>query len=58
MLHKDLTDEIIYWYYQVYNGLGYGFLEKVYKNYILNCLELGCSVTWKSRYRFITKVGW
>lgn len=32
MLHKDLTDEIIYWNYQVYNGLGYGFLEKVYKN--------------------------
>ena len=32
LLHQELTDEIIHWYYQVYNGLGYGFLEKVYKN--------------------------
>ena len=32
LLHKDLSDEIIYWFYEVYNTLGYGFLEKVYKN--------------------------
>jgi len=32
LLHKDLTDEILITYYDVYNELGYGFLEKVYQN--------------------------
>ena len=31
-LHKDLTDKIIACFYQVYNDLGYGFLERVYQN--------------------------
>jgi GxxExxY protein len=31
-LHKDLTDKIIGAFYDVYNELGYGFLEKVYQN--------------------------
>ncbi|MFN3641041.1 MAG: GxxExxY protein [Flavobacterium sp.] len=31
-LHKDLTDKIIKIFYDVYNELGYGFLEKVYHN--------------------------
>jgi len=31
-LHSDITDKIIKAYYQVYNTLGYGFLEKVYEN--------------------------
>ncbi len=35
MLHKDLTDTIIKCYYNVYNKLGYGFLEKVYENAML-----------------------
>ena len=30
--HSDLTDKIIRAYYNVYNKLGYGFLEKVYEN--------------------------
>jgi GxxExxY protein len=30
--HKDLTDKILKSYYEVYNELGYGFLEKVYQN--------------------------
>ena len=30
-LHQDLTSEIIKRFYIVYNKLGYGFLEKVYK---------------------------
>lgn len=34
MLHKELTEEIISAFYQVYNTLGYGFLENVYKNAI------------------------
>ena len=32
LLHKDLTDIIISCFYQVYNDLGYGFLERVYQN--------------------------
>ncbi|MDZ7683643.1 MAG: GxxExxY protein [Fodinibius sp.] len=32
MLHKELTGQIIKSFYKVYNGLGYGFLEKVYEN--------------------------
>ena len=29
--HSDLTKKIIKAYYNVYNNLGYGFLEKVYE---------------------------
>ena len=32
LLHKELTDEIIKTFFDVYNELGYGFLEKVYQN--------------------------
>lgn len=32
LLYKDLTDSILKVYYDVYNELGYGFLEKVYQN--------------------------
>ena len=32
MLHEELTDEILHWFYQVHYKLGFGFLEKVYKN--------------------------
>ncbi len=32
LLHKDLTDSIIKTFYDVYNELGYGFLERVYQN--------------------------
>ena len=32
LLHKEVTDAIIKVYYDVYNELGYGFLEKVYQN--------------------------
>lgn len=30
--HTDVTDKIIHTFYTVYNSLGYGFLEKVYRN--------------------------
>jgi GxxExxY protein len=30
--HSELTQKIIRAYYNVYNKLGYGFLEKVYEN--------------------------
>jgi len=32
LLHKDLSDKIIGAYYNIYNTLGFGFLEKVYEN--------------------------
>lgn len=31
-IHSDITDLIIKAFYNVYNKLGYGFLEKVYEN--------------------------
>ena len=35
MLHKETTDKIIKAFYNLYNTLGYGFLEKVYENAML-----------------------
>ncbi len=32
LLHEDITDKIIKAFYNVYNKLGHGFLEKVYEN--------------------------
>ena len=32
LLHEELTKKIIKIFYEVYNELGYGFLEKVYQN--------------------------
>jgi GxxExxY protein len=37
--HSDITKKIIKAYYNVYNNLGYGFLEKVYENAMI--IELG-----------------
>jgi GxxExxY protein len=36
--HADVTELIIKAFYNVYNKLGYGFLEKVYENSM--CIEL------------------
>jgi GxxExxY protein len=35
LLYKDITDKILKAFYNVYNELGYGFLEKVYENSLL-----------------------
>jgi GxxExxY protein len=32
LLHKHVTDKILRAFYNVYNTLGLGFLEKVYEN--------------------------
>jgi len=32
LLHKELTEKILKVFYDVYNEMGYGFLEKVYQN--------------------------
>ena len=45
MLHEENTSAIIAAYYDVYNTLGYGFLEKVYENtLILELQKRGLSV--------------
>lgn len=33
--HSELTDKVIQAFYEVYNSLGYGFLEKVYENALM-----------------------
>lgn len=35
LLHQDLTSLILKIFYEVYNELGYGFLEKVFQNALL-----------------------
>jgi len=43
--HEELTDLILRAFYQVYNRLGYGFLEKVYENSLaVAARKLGLSV--------------
>lgn len=45
MLHEETTDKIIKAFYEVYNQLGYGFLEKVYENamfFELINMQLNC----------------
>jgi GxxExxY protein len=45
MIHKEITDTILKGFYNVYNTLGYGFLEKVYENAMLIELsQLGLNV--------------
>ncbi len=39
MLHEEITEKIIKAFYNVYNTLGYGFLERVYENAMV--IELG-----------------
>lgn len=37
--HKELTDEVIGIFYEVYNSLGYGFLESIYQKAFAHKLE-------------------
>ena len=39
LMHENLTGQIIKAFYNVYNELGYGFLEKVYENALALELE-------------------
>lgn len=42
--HSDITDKIIKAFYNVYNQLGYGFLEKVYEHaMMIELAKLGLS---------------
>lgn len=43
--HSEITGQIIKAFYQVYNSLGYGFLEKVYENaLVIELREMGLHV--------------
>jgi GxxExxY protein len=39
MKHEDLTERVIAAFYHVYNSLGWGFLEKVYRNALRHELQ-------------------
>lgn len=39
LLHRDLTGSILKIFFEVYNELGYGFLERVYQNALFYELE-------------------
>ncbi|MCB0731150.1 MAG: GxxExxY protein, partial [Ignavibacteriae bacterium] len=42
LLHKETTDKILKAFYNVYNSLGFGFLEKVYERaMIIELREFG-----------------
>lgn len=38
-LYQNETEEIISAFYEVYNSLGYGFLERVYQNALFKELQ-------------------
>ncbi|MBX2991249.1 MAG: GxxExxY protein [Bacteroidetes bacterium] len=55
-LHQDLTEKIIGCFYEVYNQLGYGFLERVYERSMVielsRCgLEVRTQVPIKVQYK-------
>jgi GxxExxY protein len=46
---KDLSEKVIMAFYNVYNTLGYGFLEKVYENALLiELTKIGIAATAQS----------
>jgi GxxExxY protein len=48
--HKDLSEKIIKAFYNVYNILGYGFLEKVYRNaMVIELQQMGLKVVPESK---------
>lgn len=56
LLHKELTSEIIRAFYDVYNELGYGFLESVYQNALfLELTALGYKVEPQKKIRVYYK---
>ena len=52
LLHKEITDKIIKSFYNVYNELGFGFLEKVYENELsIELLNHGLEVDKQSKIK-------
>lgn len=58
MLHEAVTEKILGAYFNVYNSLGYGFLEKVYENALLmELVEQGFHVAQQERINVFYKGG-
>lgn len=56
ILHKELSESILKVFYDVYNELGYGFLEKVYQNAMyLELKSLGFKVEPKRQIKVYYK---
>lgn len=56
MLHKKITDIIIGAYYDVYNELGYGFLEKIYQNaFYLELVKRGLKIETQKQIKVFYK---
>ena len=52
MLHEVVTEKVIRAFYNVYNVLGYGFLEKIYENAMtIELNELGLHVEQQKNIR-------
>lgn len=50
MKHEEITNKIIQAFYKVYNTLGYGFLEKVYRNALyFELIEMGLTASMEKR---------
>jgi len=50
MKHEEITNKIIEAFYKVYNALGYGFLEKVYRNALyFELIEMGLKAAMEKR---------
>ena len=50
MKHEEITNKIIEAFFKVYNTLGYGFLEKVYRNAMyFELIEMGFKVDMEKR---------
>ena len=50
MKHEELTNKIIQAFFKVYNTLGYGFLEKVYRNALhFELLEMSINANMEKR---------
>jgi GxxExxY protein len=48
--HQEITGKVIAAFYNVYNGLGYGFLEKVYENaMMIELKKLGLNAAQQAR---------
>ncbi len=56
ILYKELSDKILRAFYNVYNSLGYGFLEKVYENsMMIELIESGLNCSNQSRIEVFYK---
>ncbi len=55
--HEELTNLIIKTFYEVYNDLSHGFLEKVYQNSMyIELKNKGLNVEAKKKLMFFTKL--